>query len=589
MNSETQICQNCHQEFVIEPEDLSFYEKVQVPPPTFCSECRLRRRLAWRNERTLYRRKCDAPDHEEMLISMYAPESPILVYDHKFWWSDGWDPMRYGREFDFGKAFLEQWRKLLYEVPTPALINIDAVESDYCNFTYQSKNCYLNFASDMNEDSAYLYHSIHNKNCTDMLGSSKNEDCRELADCEGCYRSEHLALSEGCIDSKYCYDCRNCRDCLGCVGLRTAKFSILNKKYSEEDYKKEAARLKLNTRSGREDFLIRFEKLMLERPRKYSNSRHTVNSTGDYLKEVKNSRDCFDIEGPLEDSRFVVYGVTDMKDLYDAYAVGVNIEKSYDVMDAGSNMQDVAFSGNVWDSYSLRYCYFLRNCSNCFGCVGLRNKHHCILNKQYSKEEYEHLVPKIVEQMNTTPYVDEKKRVYRYGEFFPMGFSPFAYNEAAVHEHFPLTKEQAVNSGYRWKDTEERDYKITLRAESVPGGTSGIPDSITNEVIACAHEGKCNDQCTRAFKIILQELQLYRKLGVSLPRLCPNCRHHERLKRRNPMKLWHRSCMCGSTGSPQATVNHGHGGRCPNEFETTYAPGRPEIIYCEACYQAETV
>ena len=29
------------------------------------------------------------------------------------------------------------------------------------------------------------------------------------------------------------------------------------------------------------------------------------------------------------------------------------------------------------------------------------------------------------------------------------------------------------------------------------------------------------------------------------------------------------------------------GGKCTNEFETSYAPERPEIVYCESCYQKE--
>ncbi len=38
------------------------------------------------------------------------------------------------------------------------------------------------------------------------------------------------------------------------------------------------------------------------------------------------------------------------------------------------------------------------------------------------------------------------------------------------------------------------------------------------------------------------------------------------------------------------TGEHHHGkGRCPNEFETSYAPDRPEIVYCESCYQSEVV
>ncbi|MBI4253199.1 hypothetical protein HY623_03435 [Candidatus Uhrbacteria bacterium] len=39
MNSEQRICQNCKQSFIIESEDFMFYEKMKVPPPTWCPEC----------------------------------------------------------------------------------------------------------------------------------------------------------------------------------------------------------------------------------------------------------------------------------------------------------------------------------------------------------------------------------------------------------------------------------------------------------------------------------------------------------------------------------------------------------------------
>jgi hypothetical protein len=87
-------------------------------------------------------------------------------------------------------------------------------------------------------------------------------------------------------------------------------------------------------------------------------------------------------------------------------------------------------------------------------------------------------------------------------------------------------------------------------------------------------------------------------MNVPLPRLCPNCRHYQRLKQRNPLKLWHRKCMCqGKYGTNNLqlttynnTVTHFHGDQpCPNEFETSYAPDRKEIVYCEQCYNAEVV
>ena len=567
-----QACQNCKKDCVIEPEDFNFFEKIKVPLPTFCVECRLQRKLAWRNERSLYRRKCDGKGHKEMLISMYSPEFKTPVYDQKYWHGDDWDAVEFAIDYDFSINFFKQLNSLILSVPTPTLVNIKDVKSDYCNFTYQTKNCYLNFASDLNEDSAYLYHSIENRNCFDMLGSRKNENCFQLIDCERCYESDNLMLSEECINCKNCYDCRNCQNCIGCVGLRNARYFILNKQYSQEEFLIKLNDLKLETLKGRDRLKEELSRLLKKHPRKFSNSRHTVKSVGDYLSHVKACNDCFDVEGPAEDLRFVVYGVTNLKNIYDGYAIGMNIENSYDLFDAGDNMSDVAFSGNLWNSFICRYCYFIKNCSNCFGCVGLRNKQHCILNKQYTKEEYEILVPKIIKHMNDMPYIDSKGRIYKYGEFFPPELSPFCYNETIAQEYFPLTKEEAIAQGYKWKDKEERNYQIDIKNEDIPDNIKEVDESIIGKVIECEHKGTCNEQCTEAFKIIPEELQFYLRMNLPLPRLCPNCRHYNRLKQRNPLKLWHRHCMKEG---------------CTNEFETSYSPDRPEIIYCERCYQGE--
>jgi len=315
MKSETKQCQNCKKDFVIEAEDFNFYEKIKVPPPTFCPECNLQRRLSWRNERFLYKRKCDAPGHEEILISMYSQELKTLIYDQKYWHGDDWDPFMYGMDYDFSKSFFKQWKNLLDSVPVVNLVNLHDIKSDYCNYTYQSKNCFLNFASDMNEDTAYLYHSIRNKNCFDMLGSSENENCSNLIDSNKCYQSEYLNLSEECINSKYCYDCRNCQNCIGCVGLRNKQYCILNEQYSKETYTEFLKELNLENKIKREKFEKDFFSLLNSFPRKFSNYRQVINSTGDYLRHAKNCQNCFDIEGPAEDLVNVIYSVTNLKNV----------------------------------------------------------------------------------------------------------------------------------------------------------------------------------------------------------------------------------------------------------------------------------
>ena len=210
--------------------------------------------------------------------------------------------------------------------------------------------------------------------------------------------------------------------------------------------------------------------------------------------------------------------------------------------------------------------------------------------------------PKLqINSNNQNSKTQTREIIYRYGEFFPPELSPFAYNETIAQEYFPLTKEQAIDKGYRWKDPETRNYKITLKTEQIPDHIKDVKDDIVNQIIQCGHydmdskKTVCNEQCATAFKIIPQELEFYRKMNLPLPRLCPNCRHYQRIKQRNPLKLWHRKCQCAGEKSDnkvyQNTIEHNHHGtdHCPNEFETSYAPERKEIVYCEKCYQEEVI
>src|SRR3990167_5272362 len=84
--TQNKTCQNCKSQFVIEPEDFDFYKKISVPPPTFCWLCRAQRRMAWRNERTLYKRKSDYSQKD--IFSAFAQEAPVKVYEKDVWISD---------------------------------------------------------------------------------------------------------------------------------------------------------------------------------------------------------------------------------------------------------------------------------------------------------------------------------------------------------------------------------------------------------------------------------------------------------------------------------------------------------------------
>jgi hypothetical protein len=143
-----------------------------------------------------------------------------------------------------------------------------------------------------------------------------------------------------------------------------------------------------------------------------------------------------------------------------------------------------------------------------------------------------------------------------------------------AEEQFPLTKERVAESGWSWRESLQRTVgKETITSEMIPLTIKETPDTICTEVLRCV-------DCSRNYKIVPGELELYRRMNISIPHRCFYCRLSARLKRRNPFELWHRSCMCDKD-------NHEHTGKCPNEFETSYAPDRKEIVYCESCYLRE--
>ena len=564
---ETKQCQNCNKDFIIEPDDFLFYEKIKVPPPTFCFDCRLQRKMIRRNERNLHKINCKKCTTS--VVSMYGENTKFNIFCNDCWWKDGWGPIDFGINYDFSKSFFDQFLDLSLSVPRVSLFQKVNINSPYTNHSDHNKNCYLCFNNGFIEDSMYCKWGVSSRQIFDCYNASDSELCYELNECSRCSKSSYLFFCKGCIDCYYLYSCRNCSNCFLSSNLINKKYVFKNKQYTKEEYEEkikkffENASYKIHL-----DILDAFNnEILLKTPRKFRFDGKVVNSLGDYLfGGCKNLKKCFHMD-KSEDCGYCVDD-SDMKDSYDSYESAFNCELQYDCH-ACNRLSRGKFNSISYDCHDINYSEMCHNSSNLFACIGLRNKSYCILNKQYTKEQYEELVPKIIKHMSDMPYIDSKGRVYKYGEFFPSELSPFAYNETIAQEYFPLTKEQAIDQGYKWKDKEERNYSIDIRTEDIWDSIRDIPDTdILNKVIECAHKGTCNQQCTEAFKIIPEELSFYRRMNLPLPRLCPNCRHYERLAQRNPMKLWHRKCMKKG---------------CNNEFETSYAPERPEIVYCEKC------
>ncbi len=574
MQAKTNQCQNCKKDFVIEPDDFKFYEKMKVPAPMWCPECRLQRRLSFLNHQTLYKRKCDMC--AQSLISVYPQSAPFPVYCPDCYWADKWDAKSYGRDYDFSKPFFEQIKELSLSVPHVSLMGLHTtwINSEYNNFASELKNCYLLFNSDYNENCSYGSEIENSKECYDNTMINSCQLCYKNVNLNNCYNARFSIDCDNCQNILFCKNCIGCDNCVGCINLKNKKNYIFNMAYTKEGYEAKIKEFNLGSIKELEKLKKKSKDLWLQHSNKFIHGRQNINVSGDYINNSKNVKNSYIALGS-QDCRYCMWLlVKPNKDCYDYTQFGDNAEKIYDTLVCGRNISNIKFSSCCVDSVSfVEYSDYCNSANHLFGCSFMqRGNFYCILNKQYTKEEYEALVPKIIQHMKDMPYTDKKGRVYKYGEFFPTELSPFAYNETIAQEYFPLTKEQAMEQGCSWKDPEERNYKIDINSQDLPDHIKDVKDDIVGKVIECSHKGECNHQCKRAFKIIPQELQFYQKMNLPLPRLCPNCRRYERLSQRNPLKLWHRKCMKEG---------------CANEFETSYAPDRPEIVYCEQCYQQE--
>ncbi len=582
MQNEVKLCQNCRKEFVIEPDDFGFYEKMKVPPPTFCPNCRLQRRLAWRNERGLHNRECDLC--KKKIISIYNTESNMNVYCDKCWWSDKWDGTEYAVEIDFSKPFLNQLFELFHKVPAPNLFAFGTtmINSPHCNLANDMKNCYLLHDGTFDENVSYGSGVFYTKDSLDLTLARKCELCYEIVNCINCYQTLFSQDCKDCVEVYFSHNLKGCNNCFGCVNLHKKSYCIFNEQYTKKDYEEKIKSLRLNSHKNICLLKDKTSQFWKEFPKKYYHGIQNSNISGDYIEHSKNAKSCFSVAN-VEDSKycsFVSNGPT--KTTYDFTHYGDNIELINECLQSGDGIYNVKCGWGVWtNSNNINYCITVPGLSYGFGCIGIKKKQYCILNKQYFKEEYEELVPKIIKHMNDMPYVDKNGIEYKYGEFFPTELSPFGYNETTAQEYFFLEEEQIKSNGYNWRKPKKRNYEITKKSEELPDTIDEITDLVLDEVIACEHDGKCKEDCATAFKILAEDLKFYRRMNLPLPRLCPNCRHYQRLKQRNPLNLWDRECMCDKQ-------DHAHGEvKCDVEFETSYSPERSEIVYCEKCYQQE--
>lgn len=548
-------CTNCHCAFSITEQDQAFYAKAgpniagksyPLKAPTLCPLCRQQRRMARRNERKLYNRKCDFSGRP--IISIFHPNTPFKVYESKVWWSDDFDGLQYGRDFDFSRPFFDQWAELQAAVPRLSLFGKNNENSDYSNHADQLKNCYLVLNGGLAENCLYGNWVVSCRDCVDCSYVDSCELCYQTCYSTNCYNCQYVWHSDHCSDSRFLYDCKGVSNSLLCVGLRNKSYCLLNQQYTKQEYDAKIKTLSLASHAQLVGLQKQFEALLRQSPHRALNIVSSEDCTGDNIFNSKNCVQCFYIDGS-HDNKYC-FDSLNITDCYDVYSAGFDCELQVETH-ACNRTKYSGFCNTCYDDNNIWYCDLCHNSNHLFGCIGLKGNQYCILNKQYSKEAYEALVPKIIEHMIKTS---------EWGEFFPISLSPFAYNETLAINAFPLTQEQVLSKNWPWyADPLGSGYqgeRVTL-----PENINEVSDSILEKILTC-------EKCDKHYKLIRQELNFYRQHQLALPRECVECRYKERTAHHNRFQLYRRPCA-----------------QCHNTIETTYPPTDTTMAVCDSCYQ----
>jgi hypothetical protein len=186
------------------------------------------------------------------------------------------------------------------------------------------------------------------------------------------------------------------------------------------------------------------------------------------------------------------------------------------------------FSSKVYNSMMISnssnifYSYGLNDCSYCIGCVGLKNKQFCILNKEYPKEQRFEVANTIFENMESEGTL---------WQFFPWSMNPFYFNDTVASLIKDFTKEEIVNQWYLRRDEEIKvdipQWVDVLSIKSLAqyqGFDATWERKINPEIL----KKIIKDEKGNYYKIVPMELEFLQKHGLPLPEI-------HRLER---IKLW---------------------------------------------------
>ncbi len=550
------LSQYCEGRFEIVEKDIEFLKMFKVPPPTLCPTCRRQQRLAFANYTTLYKRPCDVEGHTEDIISSIPEEAPFPVHDFEYYWSNEKRFSSPKNEYSLNREFLDQFRELRMTTAVPALTKDPASKgSDYTLYGLELNNSYYTFGGLKVDNTHYSMWPLFVRDSMDLLIAINSEHCYESVFPEKCFNCSFVYFSRDCLDSMFLYDCRNCTHCFGCTNLRSKKFCFFNKQLTEGEFNNQMSRINTGDREILEEYNTKFWNHVKSNPVRGTRNEHSLDSSGDYIIHSKDISESIWVLNS-EHSRRIEF-ILKSRDCADI-SIGSHTEHSYSCTNIDRNSYNVYFSIASIECGDSEYLFNCRNCKHCFGCIGLESRKFCILNVEYTEDEYYAKLDEIKSDM---------LRRGEYGKTFPLQFSSYPYNASLSAIVFPLSEED-VGKINGWKHEAKSAITNDISAISfreVPVSIDEVQDSLLDIAII----GKTQN---KPFRLIKDELAFYRNKRLPVPIEAPYTRMTKRFEHVNYFKVHNDKCD-----------------KCDKEIlaGSTHKNGfRP---YCEECYREEMI
>ncbi len=431
-------------------------------------------------------------------IIRYADWVDINIIDFKQWEEERDNLTDYGIDYDFNKSFFENFKILMNKVPWPNVFHYTLWENiDYSDTTWNSKNVYLSKVVILDCENVY-YSFIVKENSVNVFNSVyviwNNSN---IYNSLGIFNSYNVFYSRYILNSSDIWFSSNliwCRECIFCDWLENKSYCINNIQYDKEEYLQKKQEI-LSQK-------YRFEEWYLSKVNKHWKNLASKNVKWNFIVKSENIENGYFVDNSKNCKNVIFLWWTQWdEDIVNAmFAWSPYAKNSYNSTMYG-HTENVYFSWHIWWWYNVWYSMYGTNINNCFGTIWLKNKEYCILNKQYSKEEYNEMIKKILNQMD---------KEWILWKFFPAELSLFNFNDTWSTVLTDFNKEEIISEWYKWRDEGIKvDIPSNLEIVSINDiDITNFNESILKKIIT--------DDKWNYWRIMPYEYKFMKKYGLPL-------------------------------------------------------------------------